>query len=75
LWGDYLLRDFKKFTSKKLIENLCEFEPDVLSLFKKEQGYQFWMEDNQPKIIETEQFALQKINYIQVTFGGQLENI
>jgi REP element-mobilizing transposase RayT len=58
------LRDFKKFTSKKLIENLREFEPQVLALFKKKQGYQFWMEDNQPKIIETEKFALQKINYI-----------
>jgi putative transposase len=58
------LRDFKKFTSKKLIENLRETEPEVLELFKTEDGYRFWKEDNQPKIIETEKFGLQKVNYI-----------
>jgi len=59
------LRDFKKHTSKKLIENIKEFEPNVLSLFKQgENRYRFWKEDNQPKILENEQFALQKINYI-----------
>ena len=35
------LRDFKKFTSKKLIENIAEFEPQVLELFKTENGYRF----------------------------------
>jgi putative transposase len=58
------LRDFKKFTSKKLIENIANSEPQVLELFKSENGYRFWKEDNQPKIIETEKFALQKMNYI-----------
>jgi putative transposase len=58
------LRDFKKFTSKKLIENIHKSEPQVLELFKTKNGYQFWKEDNQPRIIENEKFALQKINYI-----------
>jgi putative transposase len=58
------LRDFKKFTSKELIKNLKEFEPRILDLFKVENGYSIWKEDNQPKIIETEKFALQKENYI-----------
>jgi putative transposase len=58
------LRDFKKFTSKKLIENIAKFEPQVLELFKTENGYRFWKEDNQPKIIESEKFLLQKVNYI-----------
>lgn len=58
------LRDFKKFTSKKLIENIRESEPEVLKLFRNENGYRFWKEDNQPKIIENEKFALQKINYV-----------
>jgi putative transposase len=58
------LRDFKKFTSKRLIENIAKTEPQVLELFKTEKGYRFWKEDNQPKIIETEKFARQKQNYI-----------
>ncbi len=58
------LRDFKKFTSKKLIENLRESELGVLELFKIENGYKFWKEDNQPKLIETEKFFRQKMNYI-----------
>ncbi len=58
------VRDFKKFTSKKLIENISESEPQVLELFKTENGYRFWKDDNQPKIIESENFARQKANYI-----------
>lgn len=58
------LCDFKKFTSRKLIENISETEPRILELFKVEKGYRFWKEDNQPKIIETEKFWWQKMNYI-----------
>ncbi|MBU6140639.1 MAG: hypothetical protein KGP29_03660 [Proteobacteria bacterium] len=58
------LCDFKKFTSRKLIENISETEPKVLELFKTESGYRFWKEDNQPKIIESEKFAIQKKNYV-----------
>ncbi len=59
------LRDFKKFTTKQLTKNIEEFEPNILPLFKNEGGgYGFWKEDNQPKILESEKFLLQKINYI-----------
>jgi len=58
------LRDFKKFTSKKLIENINETEPNVLELFKMDGGYHFWKYDNFPKAIESEKFFLQKVNYI-----------
>jgi REP element-mobilizing transposase RayT len=58
------LRDFKKFTSKKLIENIAENEANVLPLFKAEKGYEFWKYDNQPKLIESEKFFLQKVEYI-----------
>jgi len=59
------LRDFKKHTSKKLLENIKRFEPNILDLFKQgENRYRFWKEDNQPKLIENERFAVQKINYI-----------
>ena len=58
------LRDFKRFTSKKLLENIKSTEPKVLELFEVEGGYQFWKDDNQPRIIESEKFALQKLDYI-----------
>jgi putative transposase len=33
-------RDFKKYTTKKFIENIKKFEPEVSGLFKKgESGY------------------------------------
>lgn len=60
------LRDFKKYTSKKLIENIREFEPNVLELFKDKnsEGYSVWKKDNQPRVIENEKFFMQKLNYI-----------
>ena len=58
------VRDFKKFTSKKILENIKTFEPNVLDLFKNSDGYKFWKDDNQPRILENEKFALQKMNYI-----------
>ena len=58
------IRDFKKFTSKKLLQNIRKFEPNVLDLFQSDNGSEFWTKDNQPKIIENEKFAYQKANYI-----------
>jgi hypothetical protein len=56
------IRDFKKHTSTALIKNIRQFEPNILQLFKNEDGgYNLWKIDNQPKIIETEKFALQKL--------------
>lgn len=59
------IRDFKKYTSKRLRENLKEHEPNVLELFLDEKmNYRFWKEDNQPKMIENDKFFYQKCNYI-----------
>ena len=59
------LRDFKSYTSKKLLENIEEYEPNVLKLFDgRARGYKIWQEDNMPKLIEEEDFFLQKMNYI-----------
>lgn len=58
------VRDFKKFTSKKLMKNIAENEANILQIFKGEKGYEFWKYDNQPKLIESEKFLLQKIKYI-----------
>ncbi len=60
------IRDFKRHTSKELIKNIKTYEPNILELFKNEEGeYNIWKEDNQPKIIENEKFFRQKLNYIQ----------
>ena len=60
------VRDFKKFTSKEIQKNIIAFEPNVLKLFKKaaDEGYEFWQPSNMPKIIESENFLNQKIEYI-----------
>ncbi|PIR38958.1 MAG: hypothetical protein COV35_04560 [Alphaproteobacteria bacterium CG11_big_fil_rev_8_21_14_0_20_39_49] len=59
------LRDFKKYTSKKLKEDIIQTEPKVIDLFNDEKvGYRFWKEDNQPKIVENEKFFMEKMNYI-----------
>lgn len=69
------LRDFKKFTSKKIIESLQD-EPEsrrkwMLNLFvyaakqhKRNTTYQFWTHDNHPIEIYTHEFMLQKLKYI-----------
>ncbi len=59
------VRDFKKFTSKEIQKNIIATEPNVLSLFEIENGkYEFWAKTNMPKIIESEEYFFQKINYI-----------
>jgi REP element-mobilizing transposase RayT len=70
-----VMRDFKKFTSKKIIQILIE-EPEsrrewMLGLFKKacahlkrEQEYKVWQDGYHAEIVETNWFIKQKINYI-----------
>ena len=73
--GD-VLRDFKKFTSKKIIKaiqenpqesrkewllNRCSFRA---ANDKKISGYKFWQEDNHLEQINTYDFYKQKLNYI-----------
>jgi len=71
-----ILRDFKKYTSKQIIKAIKANGTEsrqawMLNIFE-EQGkqnsrntnYQFWRQDNQPKEIFSEIFAIQKLNYI-----------
>lgn len=59
------VRDFKKFTSKQLHKNINTTEPNVLKLFLDEEGsYEFWEKTNMPKIIESQEFFDQKLQYI-----------
>lgn len=59
------VRDFKKFTSSEIQKNIIATEPNVLSLFDLGNGkYELWKRTNMPKMIETEEYLFQKINYI-----------
>jgi REP element-mobilizing transposase RayT len=59
------VRDFKKFTSKKIRENILATEPPVLKLFESPAGaFEFWESTNMPKIIAEGKYLRQKVNYI-----------
>ena len=71
-----VLRDFKSFTSKKLIDAIANNRHEsrrqwMLKIFR-EQGeknsrneeFQFWRQDNQPKVCYSDKFTVQKLDYI-----------
>ncbi|MCX6766487.1 MAG: transposase [Candidatus Moranbacteria bacterium] len=59
------IRDFKRYTSRELHKNISQTEPNILQLFLDENGkYEFWSKTNMPKLIETEKFLYQKMEYI-----------
>ena len=55
---------FKSYTAQKLRENIEETEPHLLNLFKTDNDYHIWQDNNFPEIVESENFFLQKVNYI-----------
>ena len=71
-----ILRDFKKFTSKRIIAAVQNNQQEsrkewMLEVFKREgtknsrnSNYQFWRQDNQPKECYSKQFTDQKLDYI-----------
>jgi REP element-mobilizing transposase RayT len=71
-----ILRDFKKFTSKQVIqaiqENKAESRKDwMLRIFlgegaknSRNKNYQFWRQENQPQELYSPAFIFQKMNYI-----------
>jgi REP element-mobilizing transposase RayT len=71
-----VLRDFKKFTSKAIIEAIENNKEEsrknwMLWIFKKageknsrNNDYQFWRQDNHPVQLETIAFTLDKLNYL-----------
>ncbi len=59
------IRDFKKFTSKEIQKNMIITEPGLLGLFEVDnERHEFWAKTNMPKIVESDLYFLQKINYI-----------
>ena len=60
------VRDFKKHTAHELMQSMKKNEPDLIELFKeKDKKYRIWEKTNMPKLIETEEFFLQKKEYIE----------
>lgn len=59
------VRDFKRWTSRELKNDLIKYESEVLKLFlDKDNNYNFWQDTNKPEIIESEKFFIQKLNYV-----------
>ncbi len=71
-----ILRDFKKFTAKTILEDLQTNSKEsrrnwMLWMFKKagssnsnNKVYQFWRQDNRPMEITSNEFFHQKMEYI-----------
>ena len=60
------VRDFKSFTSKQIRINIQETEPTVEKIFLSSDGsFQLWEKPNMPKLVESENFFLQKAQYIR----------
>ncbi len=59
-----VIRDMKTFLSKKLKTNIQQNEPDLLKLFETEGKFSLWQRSNYPKLINSEEFFRQKIDYI-----------
>lgn len=65
--------DFKKFTSKKIVEQIIKNNPEdpMLVAFKKQasthsrnENYQFWMQKSHPIELYSNKFIKQKVDYI-----------
>jgi REP element-mobilizing transposase RayT len=71
-----LLRDFKGYTSKKMIETICSYPQEsrrewMLSMFRKAgeknsnvTKYQFWQQHNKPIELWSTPVIKQKLDYI-----------
>ena len=64
-----ILRDYKKFTSKTIIQaitdNIQESRKEwLLQQFKTSEGYRFWRTDNKPIELWSNKVIDQKIDYI-----------
>jgi REP element-mobilizing transposase RayT len=70
-----VIRDFKKFTSKKILQTINE-EPEsrrewmleyfqkVCQHLKREQQFKVWQDGYHTELVETNWFIKQKVNYI-----------
>jgi putative transposase len=59
------VRDFKKYTTKCIKENIIANQPKLLDKYRQINGrIKIWQSSNMPKRIMMEKFYLQKVNYI-----------
>ena len=73
-----VIRDFKKFTSKAILEMILTSDKEsrkewMIRLFKyyakynkNNKDYQFWQQDNKPIELESPKWIIQKLNYIHL---------
>ena len=59
------VRDFKRYTSLQMRENIKIHEPNLLALFCEKGSFSLWRETNSPKRIESGKFMLQKCRYVE----------
>lgn len=71
-----ILRDFKKFTSKHIIQAITNNPQEsrkewMLNIFResgqnnsRNSEFQFWQQNNQPKELYSNEFTMQKLDYI-----------
>ncbi|MCP4724139.1 MAG: hypothetical protein GY863_03840 [bacterium] len=59
------IRDFKKYTSKRIKENFNLHDKKLLKYFTRKNNFQFWQKTNMPELIKTEKFYVQKKQYIE----------
>lgn len=70
-----IIRDFKKFTSKKIIETIIHEKESrrewLLEMFqkscahlKRDQNFKVWQNGYHAEMVESEKFVYQKLNYI-----------
>jgi hypothetical protein len=61
-----LIREMKTFLSKELRRNIRKYEPRVEKMFMDGDKFKFWKENNSSKLIESEWFMEQKVDYIHM---------
>ena len=59
------VRDFKKYTTPLLRQDLEKTEPEILRFFENNGKFQIWQGTNMPLVVETEYFFKQKKKYIE----------
>ena len=60
------VRDYKKWTSARIRDNIATHEPSVMKLFMDARGdFHLWKKSNAPRLIESEKFFRQKTAYIE----------
>jgi REP element-mobilizing transposase RayT len=59
------IRDFKRFTAKRLLDDVLKNDPTSATIYKGKNGLrEFWQRTNMPILLENDAVLEQKLNYI-----------